>query len=115
MPDYRYQFRLPDGQEFQGGPGKTPAAIKKVHPEAVITNRVEIGEGREVVATTPYTAPQGKAAKADADAPDDADTPDAPDDADTPAGEGVVEPGTDVTVVGEPRATGRGGRSDKQG
>ncbi len=45
MADTKYRFRLPNGEEYEST--MTPAAIRKAHPEAVITHRVTVLDNGE--------------------------------------------------------------------
>ncbi len=45
MADTKYRFRLPNGEEYEST--KTPAAIRKAYPDAMITHRVTVLDNGE--------------------------------------------------------------------
>lgn len=72
MPE-AYRFRLPDGQTFQG---TDLAAIKRAHPEAVITHGLEADNTGDLTVPVAYAGKQpGERAKPAADPPAAAEAP----------------------------------------
>lgn len=67
MPQPRYRIRLPDGQRFDVT--ATPAKIRRTHPRAVITHRVE-HDAAGNAALIPFTGAAAEPPEEGDDAPD---------------------------------------------